>query len=483
MRELAHLALDISQIRGVNYADIRIIVSLKETLIIKNGQVTSIEHKEDSGLGIRVLYDGAWGFACHNELTKQSVMEAVDKALEMARASALYQRRKVRLAEVKPIVTRWRTPYKIDPFRVPLAEKIDLLLRVDELLREEPAVKIAQGNMEFQKKNQTFASTDGSYIEQELMFSGVGYTATAIDEDDLQIRSYPSSFGGQYMSKGYELIQELELEQNAPRIASEAAALLKAPQCPAGQYDIILDGSQLALQIHESCGHPLELDRVLGSEADFAGRSFLTLDKLGSFRYGSVQVNITADSLTPGGMGTYGYDDEGVPAQRWYLIREGILVGYLTSRQTALEIGLGQSQGAMRACNWDKFPLIRMNNVSLEPGQWELEELIADTEEGIYMETNRSWSIDQLRYNFQFGTEIGWLIRKGKRIGMVKNPTYQGITPQFWQSCDAICNSKYWILWGIPNCGKGQPEQVIATSHGAAPARFRKVTVGAGYAD
>ena len=211
-----------------------------------------------------------------------------------------------------------------------------------------------------------------------------------------------------------KVIQELALEENASRIAEEAAALLKAPQCPTGYKDIILDSSQLALQIHESCGHPAELDRVLGTEADFAGRSFLTPDKLHSFLYGSPVINIVADSLTPGGMGTYGFDDEGVPAQRWYLVKEGLFCGYLTSRQTAPEIGLNHSQGAMRACNWNRLPLIRMNNVSLEPGQWNLEDLIADTKDGVFMETNRSWSIDQLRYNFQFGTEIGWEIKNGK---------------------------------------------------------------------
>jgi TldD protein len=476
------MALEIAQIKGATYADIRLITTLKESLVTKNGQVTLIHQSEDSGFGVRILVNGAWGFASSNKMSREEVRQTVSQAAKMAKASARFQNKKVVLAPVEPIRGHWATPFKIDPFQVPLSEKIELLLRIDKILRKEKEIKIARGNMEFQKKYQVFASTENSFIEQEFLSSGVGYTATAINQDDLQIRSYPSSFGGQYMSKGYELIQELGLEENASRIAYEAAALLKAPQCPSGYRDIILDSSQLALQIHESCGHPAELDRVLGTEADFAGRSFLTLEKKDSFIYGSPIINITADSLTPGGMGTYGFDDEGVPAQQWYLVKEGILVGYLTSRQTAPEIGLAYSQGAMRACNWNRLPLIRMNNVSLQPGQWEWEELIADTDDGILMETNRSWSIDQLRYNFQFGTEIGWEIKKGKKGRLLKNPTYQGITPQFWQACDAVCNSKYWVLWGVPNCGKGQPEQIIATSHGAAPARFRQIMVGIGYA-
>jgi TldD protein len=482
LRELVDLALNIAQIKRITYADIRIISIKKESLGTKNGQVSHIHYSDDTGFGIRVLADGSWGFASSDNLTRNEVKKVVGQAIRMAKASSLFNARRTVLAPVEKVVTRWSTPFEIDPFEVPLGEKIDLLLYIDKVLGQVKDVKIARGNMEFQKKSQIFSSTDGSFIEQELLSSAAGYNATAISQNDFQIRSYPSSFGGQYMTKGYELIDQLGLEENAARIAEEAAALLKATQCPTGYKDIILDSSQLALQIHESCGHPAELDRVLGTEADFAGRSFLTLDKLHSFTYGSPMVNIVADSLAPGGMGTYGFDDEGVPAQRWYVVKEGLFCGYLTSRQTAPEIGLQNSQGAMRACGWNRVPLIRMNNVNLEPGQWDLEQLIADTKDGLYMETNRSWSIDQLRYNFQFGTEIGWEIKNGKKGKLVKNPTYQGITPRFWQACDAVCNDKYWVLWGVPNCGKGQPEQIIATSHGTAPARFRGIMVGVGYA-
>jgi TldD protein len=247
--------------------------------------------------------------------------------------------------------------------------------------------------------------------------------------------------------------------------------------------DIILEGSQLGLQVHESIGHPIELDRVLGTEANFAGMSFLTLDKLGTLKYASDVVNVVADA-TPAhgpGLGTFAYDDEGVPAQATPIVKAGLFVGYLTSRETAAAVGQARSGGAMRAEGWNRIPLIRMTNISLLPGTWKLDDLIADTDDGIYMETNRSWSIDDRRYNFQFGTEIGWEIHAGKKTRMLKNPSYGGITTEFWNSCDAICGPEYWTLWGVPNCGKGQPMQAMGTGHGASPARFRKVQVGVAY--
>ena len=243
---------------------------------------------------------------------------------------------------------------------------------------------------------------------------------------------------------------------------------------------LIIDSPQLALQVHESCGHPIELDRVLGMEASFAGTSFLTLDKLDSLRYGSEIVNMEADATVPGGLGTFGFDDEGVAAQKVPIVTEGRFVGYLTSRETAPIIGR-RSMGSSRASGWNVIPLIRMTNVNLRPGSaGSLDDLIADTSDGLFVSTNLSWSIDDRRLNFQFGTEIGWLIKDGRLTQMVKNPTYTGITPQFWGSCDAICSEPAWQLWGVPNCGKGEPMQTHGVGHGAAPARFRGVQVGAG---
>jgi TldD protein len=242
---------------------------------------------------------------------------------------------------------------------------------------------------------------------------------------------------------------------------------------------VILDGSQMSLQLHESCGHPTELDRALGHEANYAGTSFLTTDQLGTLRYGSPAVSIVTDATTPRGLGSFGFDDEGVPAQKVDLVRNGRFVGYLTSRETAAMLGQ-VSNGTMRAESWAHIPLIRMTNVNLEPGTWTLEDLIADTDDGLLMITNRSWSIDDKRYNFQFGTEVGFEIKKGKRGRLLKNCTYTGITPEFWGKCDAVCDASHWEIWGTPNCGKGQPSQTMRTAQGAAPARFRDVQVGVG---
>ncbi|MBC7288699.1 MAG: TldD/PmbA family protein, partial [Armatimonadetes bacterium] len=301
--------------------------------------------------------------------------------------------------------------------------------------------------------------------------------ASAAAPGDVLRRSYPSSHGGQTEARGWELVERLNLLEHAGRIAREAAELLKADECPEGTFDIILDGSQMALQLHESCGHPIELDRVLGSEASFAGTSFLTPDKLGQFQYGSPIVNIVADATIPGALGSFAYDDEGVPAQRTVIVRDGLFVGYLTSRETAAVIGQ-RSNGAMRADGWDRIPLIRMTNINLLPGSYSsLQDLIRDTDEGILMCGNRSWSIDDRRLNFQFACELALRIKNGQICGMLRNPQYQGITPEFWGACDGICGAAEWTIWGVPNCGKGEPMQIMEVGHGVAPARFRQVRV------
>jgi TldD protein len=305
-------------------------------------------------------------------------------------------------------------------------------------------------------------------------------SATAVNDNESQERSYPKSLGGQLEGRGFEAVREMGLPENGQRIAEEAVALLDAPQCPSAEMDVILEASQVAIQVHESCGHPTELDRVLGMEASFAGTSFLTTDRLDRLQYGSEVVNIDADATAPGGLGTFGWDDEGVAAQNVPLVSVGRFVGYLTSRETAPVIGR-RSMGSSRSATWRNLPIIRMTNINLRPGEaGTLEDLIADTKDGILFGTNRSWSIDERRLNFQFGTEIGWLIRNGKRAGMVRNPTYTGITPRFWGSCDAVCGPSEWRLWGEPYCGKGEPMQTAAVGHGAAPARFRGVQVGVG---
>jgi len=391
----------------------------------------------------------------------------------------------VRLASEKPANADWATPIEIDPFNTSIEQNLDLLLKIDSELRAVSGITLAEANMNFQREESWFGSSEGANIHQTKYSTGTGYTAYAFAGTEIQKRSYPNSFGGQWQNKGYELIDEWKLVENARRIAEETVALHKADQCPEGIYTIILDSSQLGLQIHESIGHPIELDRVLGMEANFAGTSFLTLDKLRTLRYGSDLVNAVADA-TPShgpGLGTFAFDDEGVPAQCVPIITNGLFTGYLSSRETAHTIGKARSGGMVRAENWNRLPMIRMTNVSVLPGDkpLTLEDLISSTDHGILMQTNKSWSIDDKRYNFQFGCEIGWEIKKGKRVRTLKNPSYSGITTEFWNSMDAICSRDEWTLWGTPNCGKGQPQQVMGTGHGASPARFRNIKVGTAY--
>ncbi len=485
MKSLAQQALDTALARGADYADVRVVDLRQRYLSTKNGEAAQVRESQSLGLGVRAIAAGAWGFAATDDLSRGSLDRTAAQAVEIARASALAKKHDVQLAPEGKIVDRWEAPCRVDPFSIPVSVCLDLLLKVDAELRKVPGVTLAEAQMDFHRVQQLFLSSLGSEISQVKTQTGAGYVATSFAENEIQRRSYPSSFGGQYQTKGYELVEELELLKHAPRVAEEAVALHKADQCPAGIRDIILDSSQLGLQIHESIGHPIELDRVLGTEANFAGMSFLTVDKLQKLQYASPIVNVVADATVAHGpgLGTFAYDDEGVPAQCTPIIREGLFVGYLTSRETAPAIGQARSSGAMRADGWNRIPLIRMTNVSLLPGTWKLEDLLASTDDGIYMETNRSWSIDDRRYNFQFGTEIGWEIKGGKKTRMLKNPSYGGITTEFWNSCDAICSREYWTLWGTPNCGKGQPMQTMGTGHGASPARFRQVQVGVAYKD
>jgi TldD protein len=485
MRDFAHRALDTAQARGASYADVRVIGIRQRYLSTKNGHPAQVREAESFGLGIRVIAEGAWGFAATDDFNRPSVDRTAAQAVAIARASALAKKDDVRLASEEKIVDRWASPCRIDPFTVPVSTCVELLLKVDAELRAVQGVTLAEALMDFRRIEQLFVSSLGSEIYQVKTQTGTGFVASSFHENEIQRRSYPNSFGGQYQTKGYELVEELDLVGNARRIAEEAVALHRADQCPSGVKDVILGSAQLGLQVHESIGHPIELDRVLGAEANYAGMSFLTLEKLGQLKYASEIVNVVADA-TPAhgpGLGTFAFDDEGVPAQCTPIIKNGLFVGYLTSRETAAAVGQARSSGAMRAESWNRIPLIRMTNVSLLAGQGTLAELIASTDDGIYMETNRSWSIDDRRYNFQFGTEIGWEIKGGKVTRMLKNPTYAGITTEFWNSCDAICGPESWVLWGTPNCGKGQPTQTMGTGHGASPARFRKVQVGVAYSD
>lgn len=470
-------------VAGAAYADVRVIETRDRQITTKNGKIGQISTGESMGAGIRVITDGCWGFAATDDLTKAGIERAARLAVAIARSGAQAKIHDVVLAPEQKYEGVWQSPCAVDPFDVPVATQADLLLRIDAELRRNAGVTLAESSMAFVRARQVFVSSLGSIIDQTRTLSGAGFAAYAFKEDEIQKRSYPNSFGGQYQLKGYELIEELDLIGNAPRIADEAVALHSAEQCPQGEFDLILDGSQLGLQIHESIGHPIELDRVLGSEANYAGMSFLTLDKLNALRYGSEIVNVVCDARIEHGpgLGSFAFDDEGVPAQCNPIITSGLFTGYMTSRETAAAVGQQRSNGTMRADGWARIPLIRMTNVSLLPGEQKLDDVF-DAGHAIYMETNKSWSIDDKRYNFQFGCEVAWEIRNGKRTRMLKNPSYSGISTEFWNSCEAIANRDHWVLWGVPNCGKGQPEQVMGTGHGASPSRFRKVKVGGAYA-
>jgi TldD protein len=485
MKQIAGWALDVCHAQGVQYAEIRIVDDRQRALSTKNGKVGYVSDSESLGAGIRVLANGAWGFAATEDLTSGGIEITAGRALEIARSSARVKQEDVRLAPEKAHVDDWASPCRIDPFSTSVEQNIDLLLKIDADLRSVNGITLAEANLNFRRYEQWFYNTDGSDIHQVKTTVGAGYAAYAFAGSEIMKRSYPNSFGGQWQDKGYELVEELKLLENARRIAEEAVALHKADQCPQGNYDIILDSSQLGLQIHESIGHPIELDRVLGTEANFAGMSFLTTEKLRKLKYGSDIVNVVADATEAHGpgLGTFKYDDEGVPAQCTPVITNGLFTGYLTSRDTAHTIGAEHSGGTVRADGWNRVPMIRMTNISILPGTkpLTLDQLIASTDHGIFFQTNRSWSIDDKRYNFQFGTEIGWEIKGGKLGRMLKNPSYSGITTEFWNSMDAICSRDQWTLWGTPNCGKGQPQQVMGTGHGASPARFRGIKVGSAY--
>jgi TldD protein len=483
MWDLSIHALETARLRGAKYADVRVMHLRQRDLTTKNGLVGTLAQSESIGLGIRVLAGGAWGFASTDRLTREGVSACAAQAVSIANASAIAKRKDVVMANEEAYVDSWQSPFRKDPFEIPLETQLDLLLAADAEMRRVKGVTLTETDLQFRKLDSWFASSIGSRIHQRKLISGCGIVATSFQGEEIQKRSYPNSFGGQHALGGYELVESLELMKHALRVAEEAVALHAAAQCPQKTSTLILGGSQLGLQIHESVGHPIELDRVLGEEANFAGTSFLTLDKLNTLRYGSDIVNVVADARIEHGpgLGSFAYDDEGVPAQCTDIIKGGEFRGYLSNRETAHLVGLKRSSGTMRTECWNRLPIIRMTNISLLPGTWKADDLIADTADAILMDTNRSWSIDDRRYQFQFSTEIAWEIKGGKKGRMLKNPSYSGITTEFWNSCDAISDADQWVLWGTPNCGKGQPMQTMGTGHGASPSRFQNIRIGAAF--
>jgi TldD protein len=480
MRDLTDRALDTAAQLGATYADVRVVRRRDESIAVKTGRVEGVAMGESEGFGLRVLVDGAWGFAASDRLELAEADRVGALAVRIAKASATALRRPVVLDDRPPANGTFETPIEEDPFEVPLDRKIGDLVTADRAASNVKGIVFTESTYAAMREWKTFAATDGSYTEQTITHVGAGLEANAIEGDEHQRRSYPDAGGG-FQAAGYEYIRKLDLAAHAEAYAEEAVALLTAPQCEPGRRTIVLDPSQLYLQVHESCGHPTELDRVFGTEASYAGTSFLTTDKLDQgFRYGSDQITIVADATAPGGMGTFGWDDEGVAAQAVPLVKEGIFVGYLSSRETAPRIGR-RSGGAMRADGWNRIPLIRMTNVNLLPVPgMSLDEIVADTDDGLYLASNRSWSIDDRRLNFQFATEVAYEIKGGKKGRLFKNPTYTGITYEFWRSCDAVGDESSFVMLGTPNCGKGEPGQTAHVGHAVPGARFRNVQVGVG---
>jgi len=478
--DLARVALRTVQKLGASYADVRYVRIESENLHVKKGVPEEIRKGVLAGIGVRAIVKGAWGFAGTTTLKRASIVDTAKKAYKVACASARAKKTDVKLSPTLAKKAKYSTPFKKDPFKVPLQEKLDAIKAAERTAAAESKDLIRTSSSFFRahRERKLFLSSEGAKINQTIVWCGGGLSATAIKNGDVQVRSYPASFRGNFNTAGYEFFESLDLAGHASETAREAIQLLSAEKCPSTTTTLITAGDQLALQVHESCGHPTELDRALGTEADYAGTSFLTTDKLGTFKYGSPKVNISADATTPGGLGTFGYDDEGVPAKNIPLIKRGVFVNYQSSRETAALLNLPKgSSGGMRADSPLAMPIVRMTNINLLPGDWKVEELIRDTQEGILMLTNKSWSIDDRRLNFQFGTEAAWLIRSGSKEQMIKQATYTGITHQFWGSCDAVSNDD-WHMHGTPTCGKGVPGQVMYVGHGVSTARFRNVQVG-----
>lgn len=471
--EAAEAAVQAALDAGASYADARVMHRRTEQMGARDGDVEDVSQRSDAGLGVRALVGSGWGFFAVPDVEFAAARRAGHRAAEIAEASALVSRDGARMIPSEPVVGSWANECEVDPLTVPLSVKGDLLTEATRLMREHGA-DVATASYDVWDTRKWFVSSEGARIDQHVRECGAGIQATAIGEHETQRRSYPAS-RGQFATRGWEFVEALDLLGNAPRVGAEARELLTAPECPSGRTDLVLGSEQLALQIHESVGHAIELDRILGWEAAYAGTSWLDLSRLGSLQYGSELMNITIDPTIPGALGSFGYDDEGTPAVARDAVREGVWVGVLAGRDSAAAAGLDYA-GSVRADGWSRLPMVRMTNVGLEPGPHSFEEIIASTDDGIYMESNRSWSIDDKRLNFQFGTEVGYEIKGGRLGRLLRNPTYTGIGPQFWASLDMLSHES--VAWGTPNCGKGQPGQTGHTGHPAAPARFRDVRVG-----
>ncbi|HVV21470.1 MAG TPA: TldD/PmbA family protein [Pseudonocardiaceae bacterium] len=482
MRDVAEAALGLMP-HDVQYGDVRVVHRTHELVLAEHEGPGEYAHEDSLGLGVRVMVGGRWGFAATHELTSQGLAAVVREAVEQARAAG--GRTTTPLGSPVTTRTTWRSPMAVDPFEVPLSTKLDLLAAVvKEAETAGPLVTQVEASMDFFRDDKVFANTEGALIEQTITESGAGLMVVASDGDDLQRRSYPQGVPrtirgqrGDFATAGFEHIDTLRLVEEAPRVGAEAVALLTAPQCPDEVTTLVVSGNQLAMLLHECAGHPMEADRALGFEVSLAGGTYATPERRGSFRFGSPLVSVYGDATIPGALGSYGYDDEGTPAQRTELIREGIFTGYLSGRESAAALDT-ESSGAARADGWQRAPLVRMTNLCLEPGDSSLAEMIEGTRNGVLVDMSKGLSIDDQRMSFRFGTEAGWEIKDGKLGRLLKNCSYTGVTPEFWARCDALGGPDEWRVHGIPSCGKGEPLQVMHIGHGTVPARFRDVQVG-----
>lgn len=475
-RDLAREALDTAQHQGAAYADVRLAQYRIQSIRTREARVMSLADAESEGFGVRVLVDGVWGFASSNVLNKGEIQKVAAQAVEVAKANKILAREKVRLAPVPAYDDVWQTPFTKDPFRIPVARKIDLLLRINETAAKEGADFCSSGVQQV-REDKTFASTEGSYIEQNLVRVGTDFTVTAVDKATGKFKNRSSY--AQPMGRGWESIEEYQWFREAADAAREARMKLTAKPVEPGRRDIVVHPSQLWLTIHETIGHSTEYDRILGYEANFAGTSFVKSSDRGKLTFGSPLVTVVANKVEPGGLATCGYDDDGVRAKAWPLVQEGKLVDFQYTRDQAPLLGASESTGCCYADSYGSVPFQRMPNVSLQPGPraLSLEELIADTKSGLLFRGNGSWSIDHQRYNFQMGAQTVWEIRDGKIGDLVEDTVYQANTLDFWRSCDAVCDGRFYELGGAFNDGKGEPQQYNAVSHGCPPARFRNVNI------
>ncbi|MCZ6881900.1 MAG: TldD/PmbA family protein [Gammaproteobacteria bacterium] len=476
MFDLLKQACDTAREAGCRFADARYLDLHRQQVSSRDLALSNCSESDDRGFGVRVLYNGAWGFASSPGYTSEEVDNVVALAIRIARASAMAPREGgVNWAPQQALKLAFKSKCIQDPFDVSLEDKADLLISANQVMLKNKSVIRAQGYLLFKRVQRWYVNTEGSELTSDVTSSESVIWAIAVGNDDFQERNWkaPST------SQGFEAYKKEEFLTQAERVGAQAEEKLSARLSPEGDFDIVTDSENLSLTIHESVGHATELDRVMGYEVSMAGSSFVTRDKKGEFQYASDKVTLMADNTLENGLATQGFDDDGVPAQRWEIVKDGVFQTYSTGREFAHYIGEEHSRGCCRADHWSSIPIVRIPNLFLMPGKEPLspDELIGDVKHGLYFEGMDSFSIDQRRLNFQFGGNAVWEIINGKKAGMLKAALYQSRTPTFWNACDATCDENYWRPHGVINCGKGDPMQIAQMTHGAAPTRFRNIRI------